>query len=148
MILDRLEAADRYVCLHAGFAKAFAFLRRADLTKLAPGRHEIDGDRVYAMVIQAPGRGRDAARLEAHRRYIDVQYAAAGIDEIGWKSRSTCRQRHSDYDADKDVEFFADTPEAWLALHPGSFAVFFPEDPHAPMIAEGNLHKVVVKVAV
>jgi len=148
MILARLEEADRYAGLHSGFAKAFAFLRRSHLPQLAPGRHEIDGDRVYAMVIQAPGRARDAAKLEAHRKYIDVQYAVAGTDEMGWKSTPACTRRESDYDVEKEVEFFADPPTAWVAVPPGHFVIFFPDDAHAPMVAEGNLHKVVVKVAV
>jgi YhcH/YjgK/YiaL family protein len=148
MILARLEEADRYASLNPGFAKAFAFLRRSHLAQLAPGRHEIDGDRVYAMVIQAPGRTREAAKLEAHRKYIDVQYSVTATEEMGWKSTPACTRRDSDYDAEKEVELFADPPVAWIGVPPGHFVIFFPEDAHAPMIAEGNLHKVVVKVAV
>jgi biofilm protein TabA len=35
-----------------------------------------------------------------------------------------------------------------VATPPGTFAIFFPEDAHAPMAGEGLIHKVVVKVAV
>jgi beta-galactosidase beta subunit len=33
-------------------------------------------------------------------------------------------------------------------LQPGSFAIFFPEDAHAPLSSTGRVHKIVVKVAV
>ena len=48
MVLDTLENADAYNALNSGFAKAFEFLRRNDLAQLDEGRHEIDGERVYA----------------------------------------------------------------------------------------------------
>jgi beta-galactosidase beta subunit len=45
-------------------------------------------------------------------------------------------------------QFFTDPPEAWLPVHNGTFAIFFPEDAHLPLISPGQIHKVVVKVAV
>jgi YhcH/YjgK/YiaL family protein len=147
MILDRLEQADRYLDLQPGFAAAFAFLRRPDLAQLAVGRYDIDGDRVYALVQRAAGRQPEAGRLEAHRRYIDIQFVIAGADTMGWRSTPTCRQVDAAYDPAKDAELYADTPDAWLAVGPGSFAIFFPEDAHLPLIGEGDIHKVVVKVA-
>ena len=43
---------------------------------------------------------------------------------------------------------FTDQPTAWTAVGPGEFAIFFPEDAHLPLISDGELHKVVVKVQV
>jgi len=67
---------------------------------------------------------------------------------MGWKSRPLCETPDGDYDADKDVEFFADRPDAWTAVGAGAFAIFFPEDAHAPLVGTGELHKIVVKIAV
>jgi biofilm protein TabA len=146
MILDRLDNAKRYLPLNPHFARAFAFLQQHDLRALPLGRHEIDGERVYATAMRGPGRPREAAHLEAHRKYIDVQVVLSGTDEMGWKNKGTCRVSHGAYEADKDAEFFADTPDAWVEVGPGAFTVFFPEDAHAPMIGQGELHKIVVKV--
>lgn len=148
MILDRLENARRYVPLHPGFERAFEFLRQGDLEGLSAGRHDVDGDRVYAVVIQDEGLGRRKAKLEAHRKYIDIQFSPAGSDVIGWKSTGTCSETDRAYDEEEDAELFADEPEAWVTVAPGAFAIFFPEDAHAPMAAEGPLHKVIMKVAV
>lgn len=148
MILDRLENADKYLALHAGFAQAFTFLRRCDLAELAAGRHEIDGDRVYAMVVKGPGRGTSGAKREAHRNYIDIQFTCHGADVIGWKPLSGCAGAGEGYMPEKDTELYAVEPDAWIPVAGGNFAIFFPEDVHAPMGAQGDLHKVVVKVAV
>lgn len=147
MILDILDNAERYADLHPGLDLAFAFLRRGDLAELADGRHEIDGDRVYAMVMRGPGRASFEAELETHQAYIDVQVVVEGLDEMGWKAAANCEEPTGEHDEEKDVRFFADEPDAWIAVGPGAFAVFFPEDAHLPMISDENLHKVVIKVA-
>ena len=72
MILDILENADRYLALNRGFAKAFEFLLSPDLKDLPVGKYEIDSDRIYAMVSKEPGRRKEDALLETHRKYIDI----------------------------------------------------------------------------
>ena len=94
------------------------------------------------------GRKREDALLEAHKKYIDIQLVLAGTDEMGWKSRSSCKQPSGEYDQETDVQIFADEPDAWLSVRRGAFAIFFPEDAHMPLISSGRLHKVVAKVAV
>lgn len=148
MIFDVLENADRYVALHQGFSKAFAFLRRPDLHALPEDRYVIDGDRLYAMVARDEGRVREGAQLEAHGRYIDIQLVLGGTDTMGWKARSSCCRPAGAYDTETDEQLFDDEPDLWLPTTPGAFVVFFPEDAHMPLIGAGPLHKVVVKILV
>lgn len=148
MIMDRLDQIARYAAVHPRFDKAVEFLQGTDLAGLSDGRHDIDGDDMFAMACRDPAKTRDQAKLEAHRKYIDIQVVLDGTDEIGWKSRPTCETVDVEYDAEKDVEFLADPPDAWVAVCPGAFAVFFPEDAHAPLVGAGELKKVVVKIAV
>ncbi len=146
MILDAIQQADRYLSLNGGFAAAFAFLRRADLLELPVGRYEIDGDKVYALVQRQPGRKADAGKLEAHRKYIDIQVVLDGIDTMGWRPTAGCTGVAMPYSAEKDVMLFTDQPTAWAAVGAREFAIFFPEDAHLPLISDGELHKVVLKV--
>ncbi|NUQ02092.1 MAG: YhcH/YjgK/YiaL family protein [Armatimonadetes bacterium] len=148
MVLDTLTNAQRYLALNPYFPQAFAFLRRDDLARLEDGRYEIDGGKVYAIVARGPGRGHEGAVGEAHREYIDIQCCLAGTDEIGYLPLAHCRKPQADYDPTKDVQLFDDEPTTWVKCPAGSFVILFPEDAHAPLGAEGPLHKVVVKVAV
>jgi YhcH/YjgK/YiaL family protein len=147
MILDLLAGAQRYSSLHPGFAAAFEFISRTDLARLEPGRHAIDGDRLYVGISDEQGRGQAAAKLEAHRRYIDIQCAVSGTDEIGWRPLSGCSQAAAEYAADRDIIFFADRPDSWFTLRPGAFTILFPEDAHAPLAGSGPVRKAVFKVA-
>jgi len=148
MILDILENAHRYIALHEGFAEAFDFLLRPDLKELPVGKYEIDGESVYAMVSKNTGRRKEDALLETHEKYIDIQLVLAGTDNMGWKSKSLCKQPFGEYDQKNDEQLFADKPYAWISTVSGAFAIFFPEDAHIPLISSGQIHKVVVKVAV
>jgi biofilm protein TabA len=148
MILDELSAARRYAKLHPGFQLGFDFLARTDLAQLDGGRHEIDGDRVFALINRDPGRGRAGARLEAHRKYIDIQFLVDGREEIGWRPTHTCSELSQPYDESRDVMFFADAPLTWIELPTSRFMIFYPEDAHAPLAASGDNVKAVIKVAV
>lgn len=148
MILDQLSQADQYAAIHPGFAAAFQFLRTLDLTGLAEGRHEIDGDRMYLVVNRTQGRGRTGATFEVHRRYIDIQLAVSGTDEMAWRPLADCTQPKAPFHQEHDYCLFNDPAETWVTVHPGSFAIFFPQDVHAPLGGEGDLVKAVIKVAV
>jgi YhcH/YjgK/YiaL family protein len=147
MILAKLTEADRYATLHPLFARAFEFLRTTDLGALEPGKHAIQGEQLFAIVESCPGRTRAEAKLECHRRYIDIQLVLEGIDEMGWKPVVECADPQTDYDAARDIRFFNDAPSSWIATPPGSFCLFFPDDAHAPLVSAGRIRKVVVKIA-
>jgi YhcH/YjgK/YiaL family protein len=148
MIFDSIDLHHRYHALHPGFRAAFEFLANPAVAGLATGRYELDGSRVYAMIAEETGRAVDAARMEAHRRYIDIQMPLAGEERIGWKALRDCRDVSVPYNDSKDVMFFADPADTMLRLRPGLFAVFFPEDGHMPLVGEGRILKVVAKIAV
>jgi len=148
MIIDTLERAHRYSQLHPLFAPAFAFLVSTDLKALTSGRRELDGQRLIASIDHVTGLGRDRARLEAHRRYIDIQVAFEGWDEIGWRPLGACQQVDEIYDETRDVGFWKDPPDSWIVLPLGRFAIFFPEDAHAPLAGIGAVRKAVMKIAV
>lgn len=148
MLLCTLADSFRFDLLHPGFDRALAFLRQSDLARWPKGRHAVEGDRVVAIVEQRDGVGQAAAVLEAHRRYIDLQYTVAGQEVMGWRALSECRQPREAFSDERDIGFFLDAPQVWVPVPPGQLAVFYPEDAHAPLAGTGPLHKVIIKVAV
>ncbi len=150
VILDTLDAIDRYAPLNPRFAAAFAFLRRLGSSPTI-GRHEIDGDSAYALVQHYETRSAAGAALEAHRRYVDIQYVARGHEAIHWAALVglTVTMPH---DTAKDITLYAMPHDAVpIPLRAGQCAILFPEDAHAPCCIWGEpteVVKVVVKVAV
>ena len=108
----------------------------------------MDGDRLYLSIDHTQGRGRDRARLEAHRRYIDIQYTIEGDEEIGWMPLADCGAPATGFDESRDIGFFDRRPTTWLSVPQGTFVVFYPEDAHAPLAGRGAIKKAIMKVAV
>lgn len=151
MILDTLPLWRRYASLNPRFAAGFAFLEglRPDA---AAGRHEIDGDSVYAIVQRYQTRPVTGMQLEAHRRYIDIQYVAGGREVIQWAPLAGLTEVTQPYDDVKEAALFALSADMVpVPVRAGQFAILFPEDAHAPCCVwgdPGDVVKVVVKVAV
>ena len=148
MISTHSTQSERYRHLHPGFAAAFDFATSHDLGALTPGRHVIDGDRLYLSIDHTEGRGRTGARLESHRRYIDIQLTIDGNEEIGWCPLGQCAAPAAPFDEPRDIRFYDDAPDSWVAVPRGRFAIFFPDDAHAPLGGTGLLKKAIFKIAV
>ena len=148
MIVDQIANAKRYYALHPKFAAGFGFLLQRDIAEMPQGRHIIEGDNVFAIVSRDEGRGKEHSPLEAHHRYIDIQFVVDGDERIGWLPTSHCQRISTPRDEDNDIAFYFDRPQTWVAVSNGGFAILYPDDAHAPLAGIGMVHKVVVKVAV
>lgn len=151
MIVDRLDSAALGTLDDPRLRRALQYLASTDVRSLAPGRHELDGDRLFALVQDFATRPPEACRWEAHRRYIDVQFVAEGVERMGWLTLAQAREVEP-YDAARDVAFYA-AGRDFVTLEAGMLAIFWPSDVHAPCCspADGEPHqvrKVVVKIAV
>lgn len=147
MVLDVVSSFSRYNSLNGFFPEVEKFLSRTDLQELPNGRHDIIGEDVYAIVMRTDGRSKEESKLEIHNRYIDIQFVLSGLESMGWKARANCSDPVDIYDMEKDFQLYNDPCETWLQVHAGQLAIFFPEDAHAPLVSDGFIHKIVVKVA-
>ena len=80
MIKDKLKNAKTYYNLGENLKKGLLWLEKNDLEKLADGRYEIDGDKVFASIQTYETK--DDANYESHRNYIDIQYMINGCEKI------------------------------------------------------------------
>lgn len=149
MILDRLSSAEFYRSLAPQLWQGLEFLRNTDLQQLELGRHDLDGDRLYAMVQEYATKLPADCMYEAHRKYCDIQTLASGTEQIGWAHLAHMRESVV-YQADRDVAFFEGQGDLFT-LTPGVFAIFFPHDVHMPCVqaaTASEVKKIVVKVAI
>ncbi len=149
MIIDTINNGSKYYSLHPSFAKAFEFLNQNDLATLPEGISEIsEGLKVIVNTANAKTQEVSLAKFECHDKNIDIQVCVRGLETIGWKPREKCVTPNGGYNPDKDVRFFNDAPDMYFQLTDGQFGIFFPEDVHAPMIGEGEIKKIVIKVKI
>ncbi len=148
MILDKLANASRYYTLHPRFERAFRFLQETDLATAATGVQEIEGRDLFAIISEATGNTEAEAKLEVHRKYIDIQYVVAGTDHMGWKDLAQCSEPNDPYTEERDAAFFSDKTNNWFDVPAGSYTIFYPDDAHAAMATQEKVRKVVLKIAV
>jgi YhcH/YjgK/YiaL family protein len=150
MIVDTIQNASKYFSAHPLLAKAFQYISQTDLSTIEMGRYEIDGENLKAIFSNKKGMtaAESIAKFECHDKHIDIQLCINGKETIGWKPREECLKPKGDYNPEKDVRFYDDEPDMYFQLIDGQFAIFFPEDVHAPMIGEGEIKKLVVKVKI
>ncbi|MCW3092581.1 MAG: hypothetical protein JWP81_3650 [Ferruginibacter sp.] len=148
MIIDSLDSAHKYFSIHPLFEKAFAYINSVSLSEIEPGKYEIDGDNLKAIFSNKTGMSaaESILKFECHDKHIDIQLCIHGKETIGWKPRGSCLAQKGDYNPEKDVLFYNDAPDTFFGLTDGQFAIFFPEDVHAPMIGEEEIKKLVIKV--
>lgn len=148
MIVDNLSNAANYYNLHPLFEKAFEFIGSLDINNVEAATTEIDGNLLKATIAEGKLKPAEKAKLETHRKFIDIQVPITKAETFGWKSLSSLSQPKDGYDIDNDIEFFDDEPSTFVTIVPGEFIIFSPEDGHAPLVGEGDIKKIIIKVAV
>ncbi len=148
MIIDTLDNLSSYVSLNPLFAKVVEFMKANDLNKLEAGKYEIEGKDLFLNIAIAKGKAPDEAVLETHRKMIDIQIPLSGDETYGYTPAVILPE--AAYNDEKDITKFGDLPaESYITCHPGMFAVFFPQDGHAPCISfEPEIKKAIFKVSV
>ncbi|MGC4104378.1 NanQ anomerase/TabA/YiaL family protein [Ferruginibacter sp.] len=151
MIIDTLDNASKYTSLHPLFAKAFEYIKSADLAGMEIGKYDIaEGLKAIYSEKEGMSAAESIAKFECHDKNIDIQLCIKGKETIGWKPRNNCTAPKGEYNPEKDVSFFNDVPDMYFQLTNNQFAIFYPEDVHAPMIAVDDhpIRKLVIKVKI
>ena len=149
MIIDCIDNASFYYGVNKRLIRAFKFLREESLAEMEPGKYEIDGSNIYALVQSYETKPEEKGAWEAHRRYIDIQYLVSGTEKMGWanlEAMTVCRE----YTETEDCLFLKGKGNFFL-LEPKNFVIFMPQDVHMPGLTATNqqtVKKVVVKVKI
>ncbi len=147
MVTASLNDFHLYLGLHPLFEKVERALKAYTFDK--PGeRIYIDGEKLFAIPALDSARSKENALLEAHNRYIDIQVCLERNETMGWSNRADCKSPKGSFDTEKDIIFYNDNPLSYFNVPAGHFAIFFPNDCHAPLIGEGMIRKVVFKIEV
>ena len=149
MIVDSLQNSRKYNSLHPLFAQAFDFIRHKDLLNIENGTFQI-AEGLKLIVSNGEGKTKEASleKFECHDKNIDIQICVHGLETIAWKPREKCEIPNGDYNSEKDVRFYNDVPDMFFQLTNNQFAIFYPEDVHAPMIGNGEIKKFVFNVRI
>ena len=147
MIVDKIENANLYKNLDERIEKSFDYIKQTDLKNLQAGRYDIDGNNIFALISEYKTKTENEGKLEAHKKYIDVQYVIEGEELMGYAPLSD-QSILEPYKEENDIIFYKGE-KVFIKVAEGMFAIFFPEDVHMPGIQiekKSPVKKLVIKV--
>lgn len=146
MIYSTLAESARIESLHPQFKKAFDYIKSHDLLNAELGRIELDGDNLFINNVNPKLITAEEQVLEVHRDYLDIHVPLDVVEIIGIKPLADCESLTQPYDQEKECALYNDKPTNFIRVHPGEFLIVYPEDAHAPLIGEGMIRKLIVKI--
>lgn len=146
MVVDKLENLEKYVSLNPLFAQAVEFLKSTDLDAHEIGKIILKEGELMVNFSQTRPKTKEEAKLETHNQFIDIQIPLSGVEVMGYTPRTDLPEE--EYNAEKDITFYKGLAKDYLTITPGMFAIFFPQDGHAPGVTSDGVKKVIVKVRV
>ncbi|MCR4881497.1 MAG: YhcH/YjgK/YiaL family protein [bacterium] len=147
MIKDVLINAEKYYNLSPSIERALKFLQNTDFSKYEKGSYDIDGRNLYMNVEEYTTRVSD--NIEAHKKYIDIQYMIKGEENMGVTTLDNLVVT-DEYAEEKDVEFYKGDAPLTLVKE-NEFIIFYPTDAHLPcQVADipKTVKKVIVKIKI
>ena len=152
MIFSKLTAKDPLTAYPKAIRQALEFIQKTDWKAIENGKHPIDGDKMFANVMDMTTRPFEGSHPEIHEKYIDLMYWPEGGEKIGVApylgSEAVFEAR-----PENDIALLESVEdESFLLAKPGFFGVFFPWDAHRPGLMLGDApatsRKCVAKISV
>lgn len=131
MIIDVLNNSEKYIALHKDFKLVFDYLKNNDLKEMACGSYKLRGDDVFFNLQEYETK--TVQKLEAHKKYIDIQVVISGSEDMGYTDISNT-EVSEEYNEEKDVMFLKGEVKT-LRAENKNFLIFYPNDAHMPALA-------------
>jgi YhcH/YjgK/YiaL family protein len=150
MIVDSLNNTAFYQSINKDIYEGLLFIRNAS-PDIELGSYPVTATAKALVMEYETKEGENGFGYEAHKHVIDVQYCIKGTELIPWSYLQRLKS-YTEYDATKDVTFYEMAEQQGsVIIGNGIFAVFFPEDAHAPVFCTGKpevIKKIVIKVSI
>ena len=147
MVIDTLDKLGFYASLNPLFQDIVDFLKTNDLNTLEEGKHFIKEKDLFVNIQTAKGKTKEEAKLETHRKMIDIQIPLSGEETYGYTP--LCNLPELEYNEEKDIIKYDGLADTYVTCRPGEMAIFFPQDGHAPCISMmPEIKKAIFKVRV
>ena len=141
MILDTVENMSLYFDRLPGFERVEKAYKEYAANPFENGKITVEENVLWCNVSTYGTKKDSPLKYESHRKYADVQLMFEGEEMIGWAPFKECSITE-DFTPDGDIAFMTHGDNLPVVLKKGYFAVFFPEDAHAPCQQSGDCKKV------
>lgn len=148
MIIDQISRWQSYTGITPHLKEAVEFA--LTLKDKPAGRYEYDGlpaGSVFAMIQEGETQPYDTGKVEAHRKYLDMQIMLSGGETVYYADISGLTECVP-YKEDADIAFYEKAGQP-VQIPAGTFYLVLPQDGHMPcreLNGPGTYRKIVLKV--
>lgn len=128
------------------YDKALQFIKENDLNRFPVGKHVIEEDKLWMVIIDTELRPASNAQLEVHDEFLDIHIPLSGPESYGVCPRCMCSRPNGSIDKQNDILFFDDEIHNIITKKAGEMIVFDTNTAHAPLIGNGRIKKALFKI--
>lgn len=151
MIYDVLQDIKIYKGMNKNLDRAIDFISEKKYLDAKPGENIIEKNVIYFNFCEkVMTRENDNLEFECHKKYIDIHIVLEGEETIAYAKFKDCVETQS-YDPEKDTAFMKGKIQAKLVLNKDNFLIFFPKEPHLPLLKVNEIKeikKIIFKIEV
>ena len=104
MIADILKNRHLYESISPRIKTSLEYITATDFSKIEQGRYELDGENIFVLIQEYDSIPCEQGKWECHKKYIDIQYIAEGVEQIGVNNIEKM-QIAVEYNSEKDIAF-------------------------------------------
>lgn len=151
MIADKINNLERYKNCHKNIAAALQYIAdHAGDPDLKDGTYTVIPDEVIVHVLTKETHDRKEAKMEIHKRFMDIHYMIRGAERC-WMA-PLAEEAQIDYDEKTDNGFWDCADNCDVMINEGEFYAVWPMEPHCPLCHAGKqaetIRKIICKVKV
>lgn len=148
MIYDVVKNASKYKGLSKELDTALDFITNTNIKELECGRIEIDGEQVFANVMEYTTKLPEEGFFESHKKYIDIHMLIRGEERV-WVTDINKVKDLSEYSEADDFQKHEAKIYSDSLITEDCFIICFPQDAHMPGMAikeKQEIKKIVLKI--
>lgn len=134
MIFDKIENLSRYRLLNKKFNKIIEFISERDLNDIEDGKYIIEEENLYVNIETYNTKKEKEGKLEAHRKYIDLQYIIKGQERFAICDIKDVERIIEEYNSERDIIFFDSNAKQFIEARSGEFLIFDENCAHMPQL--------------
>lgn len=151
MIFDKLENIEKYKEFVDCAKEIKCFIEQDKKEHFPEGRYDLKGNDLFALVQIYRTKDKENVRMEAHKKYADLQFIEEGEERI-YVAFSNELEVEEDRTPQEDILFYKKAEDrGFNTLSEGTFGYYAPQDAHMPCVKNfqiQNVRKIVFKIAV
>lgn len=145
MIFGKINELKFYEGINSNLDKAIKIIQEGSYKNGIEGKNEINGENLFFNLQICQTKILSDCFFEGHKDYIDIHIVIDGEENIGYSPKESLREK-TEYNKEADFQVLEGEEEYRYKMDKDNFIMFFPDEPHMPLISTKEVPKSLKKV--